>query len=180
MAVKKRMGMVTGAEESLELEMLHYTRQRLAEAGLSAYEISNFAIAGEECRHNLMYWRGKDYVGLGPSAASHVSGWRWKNRGHLGEWEKAVDAGEIPAIDVEVLDPTRRARELAMLMLRLREGIEFVPFKNKTGHDAKALFADTISRYTSAGLLDCNEHCVKLTQRGIAVADAIAAELLQE
>jgi oxygen-independent coproporphyrinogen III oxidase len=178
MAVKKRMGAFAAAEESLELEMLHYTRERLAHAGLFPYEISNFAVPGEECRHNLMYWRGENYIGLGPSAASHISGWRWKNRGHLGEWEKSIDAGEFPAIDVEHLEPDRRARELAMLMLRLRDGIDFAGFENKTGSDARNLFSGTISRYASAGLLDVNDRRVKLTERGINVADAIAGEFL--
>ncbi len=150
MAVKKRMGMITAADESLELEMLHFTRERLAEAGLSAYEIGNFATPGEECQHNLMYWRGENYVGLGPSAASHISGWRWKNRPHLGEWEKAIDASEFPATDIEQLTPDRRARELAMLMLRLREGIEFAWFNTNDRAEAPAAASPTPDRALSA------------------------------
>ena len=64
--------------------------------GWPAYEISNYAVPGEECRHNLVYWTGGNYIGLGPSAASHVQGWRWKNRPHLGEWEEAVGAEAFP------------------------------------------------------------------------------------
>ena len=60
--------------------MLFETRDRLTTIGLAPYEISNFATQGESCRHNLNYWTGGNYIGLGPSAASHVDGLRWKNR----------------------------------------------------------------------------------------------------
>ena len=63
-------------DETLELEMLLNTRQRLLQAGVQAYEISNYAVPGQECRHNLNYWHGGDYVALGPSGASHLHGLR--------------------------------------------------------------------------------------------------------
>src|SRR5688500_2295639 len=118
MAVQKRLGLLRPIAEELELEMLHLARARLEAAGLLAYEVSNYARPGEACRHNLNYWTGGNYIGLGPSAASHVEGWRWRNRPHLGEWEDAVSAGRLPAADVEHLSPESRAGELAMLMLR--------------------------------------------------------------
>src|SRR5688500_5331547 len=141
-AVKKRLGLLKQIEESLELAMLRHTRARLAEAGRPPYEVSNFATPGEECRHNLCYWTGGNYIGLGPSAASHVQGWRWRNRPHLGEWERAVGSSALPSIDVEHLSPPRRAGELAMLLLRLSRGLSFADFAARTGFDARALWAD--------------------------------------
>jgi oxygen-independent coproporphyrinogen-3 oxidase len=117
--------------------MFHHTRRRLAAAGRPAYEVSNYALPGAECRHNLTYWRGDDYVALGPSGASHVRGTRWKNRPHLGEWEQAVAAGRLPSADVEHLSPAHRAGELAMLRLRLAAGIDFADFAARTGFDAR-------------------------------------------
>src|SRR4051794_40405893 len=61
-AVKKRLGMLRPAEEDLELQMFHHTRQRLAAVGLPAYEVSNYSRPGAECRHNLIYWQGDDYI----------------------------------------------------------------------------------------------------------------------
>ena len=178
MAVKKRLGLIRGAEETLELEMMHHTRGRLAESGLEAYEISNFAAPGEECRHNLVYWTGGNYLGLGPSAASHLDGWRWRNRPHLGEWERAVSEGKLPAADVEQLVPAQRAGELAMLMLRLTSGLSFDVFTARTGQDAAQLFADPISRMSDAGLLCVTPHAVRLSQTGLNVADAVSCEFL--
>ena len=124
LAVKKRLGTIRAVEDDIELEMLHHTRRRLNEAGFFPYEISNYAKRGEECRHKLLYWNGGNYLGLGPAAASHVEGHRWKNRPHLGEWEAAVADDQIPAIDVERLSPSQRASELIMLQLRLAGGVD--------------------------------------------------------
>ncbi len=178
MAVRKRLGHFAAAEESLELEMLHHVRDRLSVIGHAPYEISNFAIVGEECRHNLNYWLGGNYLGLGPSAASHIQGWRWRNRPHIGEWEAAIDAGRLPVTDVETLTPSRRAGEMAMLMLRLDRGIEFAHFKSETGQDPRVLYAGIIDRLAPAKLLEVTGKSIRLTSKGINLADAIAAEFL--
>jgi oxygen-independent coproporphyrinogen-3 oxidase len=178
MAVKKRLGQFQGAEESLELQMMHQTRARLAGAGLPAYEISNYARPGEQCRHNLLYWTGGNYLGLGPSAASHVEGWRWRNRPHLREWEEAVDAGRLPAAEVETLSPRRRAGELAMLLLRLERGLNFADFAARSGYDAQNVFAGQLEQLTKVGLIHIERGAARLTERGLNVADAVAAEFL--
>lgn len=177
-AVKKRLGTMIPIEESLELDMMRFTRRRLAEVNRPAYEISNYAIAGEPCRHNLVYWTGGNYIGLGPSGASHVSGWRWKNRPHLGEWESAIEAGRLPATDVEHLTPDQRAGELAMLLLRLTDGLTFDVFTGRTGCDARRLFAPQIDQLAPLGLIILDDTSIRLTDRGLSVADAVAAEFL--
>src|SRR5438046_4059110 len=126
--------------------MMPLARRRLAESGRLAYEISNYAIPGEECRHNLLYWTGGSYVGVGPSAASHVEGTRFKNRPHLGEWEQAIEANHLPAQDVETLTPGQRRGELVMLMLRLTRGVEFAEYSARMGSDAREDFAEQLSR----------------------------------
>ena len=177
-AVKKRLGLMKQVEESLELEMLRHTRARLAEIGRPPYEVSNFAERGEECRHNLVYWTGGNYIGLGPSAASHVEGWRWRNRPHLGEWERAVESAAIPAIDVETLSPLRRAGELSMLLLRLTRGLNFADFAARTNFDARQLWSDQIARFTRVGLLQSDDAGFRLSERGLPVADALASEFV--
>jgi oxygen-independent coproporphyrinogen-3 oxidase len=178
MGVKKRLGLVRAADETLELEMLHHTRRRLRDAGIPPYEISNYAAPGGECRHNLLYWTGGNYAGLGPSAASHVEGHRFRNRPHLGEWERGIASRELPAIEYEVLDARRRAAELVMLMLRLARPIEFDDYAARTGFDARALFSDPIDRLARAGLLRVGNGGFALTERGVDVADAVASEFL--
>ena len=181
MAVRRRLGQLTAVvEEDAEMGMFRHTRKRLQDAGLRAYEISNFATPGEECRHNLHYWTGGSYIGLGPSAASHVEGWRWRNRPHLREWEEAVDAGRLPATDVEHLSPRRRAGELAMLQLRLSRGIDLAEFTARTSFNADELFVPRLSHLRDLGLIDHDGTSIRLTDQGLAVADAVAAEFLAD
>jgi oxygen-independent coproporphyrinogen-3 oxidase len=158
--------------------MLHLARRRLTEIGCPPYEISNYAAAGQHCQHNLVYWTGQDYIGLGPAAASHIQGYRFRNRPHLGEWEQAIDAGILPAGELEILDPLRRAGELVMLQLRLTRGVEFADFAARSGYDARQLYADQLDRFGRAGLLQIDERGFRLTEAGLNVADAIAAEFL--
>ena len=178
LAVKKRLGQITAIDENTELEMLHHTRARLCQAGLPPYEISNFASPGQECQHNLLYWNGMDYIGLGPSAASHVQGHRWKNQANLGNWESSIENDQLPIRDLEVLTPRQRAGELAMLQLRLAQGLNFSDFEKRTNFNPRQLFADEIARFSSQRLLEADDSNLRLTHAGIAVADAIAAEFL--
>jgi oxygen-independent coproporphyrinogen-3 oxidase len=178
MAVKKRLGAICAVEDEVELEMLHHTRRRLGEAGFAAYEISNYAKNGEECRHNLLYWNGGSYLGLGPAAASHVEGNRWKNRPHLGEWETAIEKNEIPAMDVERLSPSQRASELIMLQLRLRGGVDLAAVEKLSGVNPLEAHAPTLQRLEKLKLIKLGDNFFHLTESGIDVADAIAGEFL--
>jgi oxygen-independent coproporphyrinogen-3 oxidase len=178
--VRKRLGQFVAAEESLELEMMRHARRRLGEAGLAAYEISNYAKAGEACRHNLLYWTGGNYIGLGPSAASHVEGWRWRNRPHLGEWERAVGRDELPAAELERLSAAQRQGEWVMLRLRLSEGVVFDEYAAQWGHDAREVYAGEIDRLAKHGLLRVTAERFVLSNSGLAVADAIASEFLRD
>lgn len=178
LAVRKRLGRVRAVDEELELAMFRHTRRRLSDAGLPAYEISNYAAPGQECRHNLIYWTGGDYLGLGPSAASHAGGTRWKNRPHLGEWEAAIASGRLPVTDVESLPPEQRAGELVMLRLRLERGLDLRDFAGRTGFDAHALYAEPLRRLSDLGLIEVDPNRVRLTEKGLEVADAVAREFL--
>lgn len=178
MAVKRRLGSVLAVEESVEIDMLRHTRRRLREVGLGAYEISNYARDGQECRHNLAYWRAENYIGLGPSAASHVGGYRWKNRPHLREWELAIEGGSVPADELERLEPLHRAAELAYLMLRTRDGISAAEFGAGTGFELAAAFAGPIARLIYGRVVQWEGGRLKLTERGVELADAAGAEML--
>jgi oxygen-independent coproporphyrinogen III oxidase len=176
MAVKKRLGTIRAVEDEVELEMLHHTRRRLGEAGFAPYEISNYARTGEECRHNLLYWNGGNYLGLGPAAASHVEGHRWKNRPHLGEWESAVEKSEIPAIDVEHLSDSQRASELIMLQLRLSWGVDLAAVERLSGVNPLEEHSETLDRLAKLKLINLSDDSFSLTERGIDVADSISGQ----
>jgi coproporphyrinogen III oxidase-like Fe-S oxidoreductase len=97
----------------------------------------------------------------------------------LREGEEAVDEGRLAAVEVEKLSAEQRARELGMLMLRLRRGINYEEFAGRTGMDARMLFAGVVGQMTNHGLLEGDQSGFWLSEGGLAVADAISAELLK-
>jgi oxygen-independent coproporphyrinogen-3 oxidase len=179
LTVLLREGRIAPADESTELDMLRTARTTLARAGLPAYEISNHAKPNAEAQHNLAYWRGLNYLGLGPSAASHLSGTRFKNIPHIGEWESAIDAHQLPARDVEFLSPDERFHERFIFGLRLAEGID--PHLAASDHQVSLPddFIPKIDQLKSLKLIELHpDHPkrLRLSDRGIEVADTIAAE----
>jgi len=152
-------------EEELEIAMFERTRELLGAAGIMAYEISNFARPGCESRHNLGYWRGADYLGLGPSACSTIGGARWRNVPNTPGYIERVNRGESVREEREVLDPATRAKERIMFGLRLREGVGRGEF---AGADAD------LRRLTGDGLAVEAAGRVFLTSRGQLVADSVA------
>src|SRR5699024_10593087 len=94
-------------------------------AGLGWYEVSNFARTEQSaCRHNLAYWRGQDWWGIGPGAHSHIGGVRWWNVKHPRAYAQRLGAGASPAEGREVLTPQQRELERIMLGVRLAGGVE--------------------------------------------------------
>lgn len=122
LTVRLNSGQVKRLDEDIEAEMFLATRARLRSAGYEAYEISNFARPGFECRHNLAYWRNDDWITAGPSASGHVAGWRWKNAPHLGRYLDST--GLAPLAECERVGAATRLAERLMMGLRLAEGLD--------------------------------------------------------
>ncbi|HEX8325006.1 MAG TPA: radical SAM family heme chaperone HemW [Tepidisphaeraceae bacterium] len=175
-AVRKRLGRLTAIEDDLELAMLHAARDTLGGHGFLAYEISNYATPGQECRHNLAYWTGKNYIGLGPSAASHVNGHRFKNRQHLGDWESAVPTGRLPVVEHEVLTDNERVEERLMLELRLARGVRWRDYSSEA---LRPRYDATLAHLESLGLIRIDESGFRLTEAGLNVADGVAAQFVE-
>lgn len=144
--------------------------QLLGEAGLSWYEVSNWARDdAARCRHNLHYWRGADWWGVGPGAHSHVGGVRWWNVKHPAAYARRLAAGESPAQGREVLAAESQRMERVLLETRLREGLDPAVLDV----DGRAAVPDLEAR----GLVIPGER-IRLTQQGRLLADAVVRDLL--
>src|SRR5690606_6872583 len=91
MTKKLELGRLDAIDEDIETDMQLLTWSLLEDRGFSRYEVSNFARAGAECRHNLAYWRQHEWLAAGPSASGHCNGWRWKNIPRLTDWMNSVN-----------------------------------------------------------------------------------------
>lgn len=171
-------GSVQRVDPDLEADMYETTIDVLAAAGLAQYEISNFARPGAECRHNLRYWHNEPYLGLGPAAAGFLNEVRYKNVADTAAYVAAIRAGRSPRAEEERLPPERRVRETAMLELRLTSGIDRRRFAARYKEDPVALFAAAIEPHRADGLLVVNETSIRLTRRGLLLADTVIADFL--
>ncbi|MGN9910947.1 radical SAM family heme chaperone HemW [Phytohabitans sp. LJ34] len=143
----------------------------LGAAGLSWYEVSNWAAGpAARCRHNLLYWTGGDWWGLGPGAHSHVGGVRWWNVKHPSAYASRLAAGESPGYAREVLSAGDRHVEDVMLRLRLASGLP-LSVLDGPGREAAA-------RAAADGLLETRDGRAVLTLRGRLLADAVVRDLL--
>lgn len=172
------IGAVQRVDPDLEAEMYETALDILPGAGLPQYEISNFARPGAQCRHNLRYWHNEPYLGIGPAAAGFIDEVRYKNVADTAAYVQAIQEGRSPWSEQETLPPGRRARETAMLELRLTEGIQRKHFAERYGEDPAALFADAIKPHMADGLLAVDERSIRLTRAGLLVADTVIADFL--
>ncbi len=171
-----RRGGVLAPSEDAQAELFFLTHEVLAEAGLPAYEVSNFAAGPEHrSRHNLKYWRHLPYLGLGPSAHSFVGGRRWWNRRKLRLWQAAVDGGLSPVEAWEEPDRDQLLLETLMLGLRTTDGVDLEELRSRDGVDLVADNRDVIERWCASGHLRFADGRLRPTLRGLAVADALAA-----
>ena len=144
---------------------------RFESAGLGWYEVSNWARdEAARCRHNVGYWTGGDWWGVGPGAHSHVGGVRWWNVKHPAAYAARLAAAQSPAHSGETLGDESRRTERVLLELRLREGLPL----DVLDHGGRAAVPGLVAR----GLLIASEDRLVLTQHGRLLADAVVRDLL--
>jgi oxygen-independent coproporphyrinogen-3 oxidase len=173
LAAQVRRGQVEPADDDAQAARYEVADDLLSAAGLGWYEISNWA-AGDasRCRHNLGYWRGASWWGVGPGAHSHVGGVRWWNVLHPTAWAARLDERRSPAAGREVLDAETRHVERVMLEVRLVEGLDLGLLDERARTAARELAGDGL---LEAGALD--EGRAVLTRRGRLLADHVSRVL---
>ena len=170
------LGEVIRVEQDIEAEMFELVRTILHEANYLQYEISNFAMRGYECRHNLMYWKNKSWWPFGPAAAGHLDGRRWKNAPRLSEY---ILNEPLPFVqDVETLDDDRSAGEAFMLGLRMLKGMERTWVESLVEQSTSRWREHVIERFIKEKLLHWKSDNLALTANGILVADTVILALL--
>jgi oxygen-independent coproporphyrinogen-3 oxidase len=174
LAARIRRGDLPQPDDDVAADRYLAAEATLTAAGFRWYEVSNWARDdGARCRHNLLYWHGADWWGLGPGAHSHVGGTRWWNVKHPAAYAKAVESGDWPAAGREVLGAEETATEEIMLRLRLADGLPLERLTPAAHRAARTLVTD--------GLLAGDAFAAGtavLTLHGRLLADAAVRTLL--
>jgi putative oxygen-independent coproporphyrinogen III oxidase len=157
-------------------EMFELTQEQTAVAGLPAYEISNHACPGEESRHNLAYWRYRDYAGVGPGAHGRRLGQRTVRHRKPENFLAAVARNGHGLVEEEPLSAIEAAREALVMGLRLGEGIDTEALAEQLGVD-RLVDEDAVARLEKLGLVQRTEARLATTQAGRLLLDSILAEV---
>ena len=184
-------GQLPEPDPDVVADQYEWTRERLAAAGYEQYEISNWARPGRACRHNLVYWQAEPYLGVGAGAHSFFAGQRLANVDSPQRYVELVNAshaeraatgrgtlqqiagGETPG------EATLRSDAL-ILGLRLLEGVAPEAFAERFGMTLEAAIGPAIERHLATGLLEWGEGRLRLSERGLLLANEVFVDLLPE
>jgi oxygen-independent coproporphyrinogen-3 oxidase len=180
-------------DEDLACEMYEELITRATASGFRQYEIANFArdaksinasmhqsIATLACKHNVNYWRGGSYHGLGPSATGYVRGVRTKNWSNTQLYCEQLEKGKRAIESSEELSPLRRAGEIAAFGLRMNAGWPFEEFKQTTDFDLRNEWAAEMDQLAGRGWASRDAEKFQLTHQGLRFADSAAELFLRE
>jgi len=162
--------LVPPPDDILQIDMESAAERFLAEEGFSRYEISNYAKPDSACRHNLLYWTGGEYLGLGPSAQSYLHGIRFGNVADLEAYAACLNDDRLPITERTLLSASERQRDALVFGLRLLRG---VPRKAIPAAERDHQIDELIAK----GLLDADHDRVRLTSSGRRYADMVAEQL---
>ncbi|UWQ62532.1 radical SAM family heme chaperone HemW [Leisingera caerulea] len=167
-------------EDDTAADMYLATQEITSAHGVAGYEVSNHAKPGAESRHNLIYWRYGDYVGIGPGAHGRLTlnGTRFATETHLapGAWLEAVNKGNGESLR-DPLSPEDAAAEYLMMGMRLTEGLDIVRYAQLSGRPIrKSKLADL----ADLGMVTISEQRLRTTDKGRAVLNAVLRDLLMD
>jgi len=149
----------------------------LERKGLTQYEIASFARPGEECRHNMAYWRQENVLALGPAAWGYIDGFRYANARTLEEYS-ALTTDSLPIVEAERLEGRSRGVESAILALRTTQGIDTASFAARFGEQLADDVIGALKKIPQR-LARFENGNVSLTQAGMRKGNAIWSELLE-
>ncbi|HXG36630.1 MAG TPA: radical SAM family heme chaperone HemW [Dehalococcoidia bacterium] len=183
-------------DDDLQAEMYEWTSERMSRAGYEHYEISNWALAGQYCQHNLTYWESRPYLGFGAGAHSFFEGVRFANvyspqryiqkmasNGDIAPGQDGLPAlvRQLPHIaSVEELGPRETVADALILGLRLREGVRLRAFRERFGVNPLVFCKQAIEELEQHGLLEWDEERLRLTDRGLLLANEVFVRLLPD
>ena len=167
---KVGLGQVKLLDESLESDLYYESIEFLTRNGFRHYEISNWALPGKESRHNLFYWTGSDYWGLGAGAVSFRENIRYMNQ----EDHIAYCREDYPVRDImETMSDADLVSDAVILGLRLCSGIDLSAFKQRFGVDILTAYSAAMVKHIEQGLLEIQDNCVRLTKKGYFLSNQV-------
>lgn len=175
---KMRRGKLNLPTEDLEAEMFEYIIQQMEANGFEHYEISNFTKPGFESRHNLMYWDNDEYFGCGAGASGYINGMRYRNRGPIQHYLKAIRETNHARLSEEVLTKNEQMEEEFFLGLRKKSGVSVKRFEQKFGLSFDDQYGQVVKELRAEGLLSEDKDFIRMTKKGLFLGDTVAEKFI--
>ncbi|MFO8081767.1 MAG: radical SAM family heme chaperone HemW [Armatimonadota bacterium] len=170
-------GEIAPVGESEHLAMREVTLNVCEQAGLRRYEISNYAVPGRECAHNVTYWRNEDYLGLGAGAWSYLGGIRSANLREATEYVRAIETGDDLTAYKERLDADDGLAEALMMGLRMVEGLNVAALERTWGESRVREMMTRARPLAEMGLLNLRDGRIRLTNDGESLHGEVCLRL---
>lgn len=162
-------------DEDTDREMYELTGNLLKQKGYRRYEISNYALEGYECRHNLGYWKRTEYLGFGIGAASLFKERRFRNTTSMKKYLERKELSEIRE-EISFLTKKEQMSETMFLGLRMTDGVEVYRFLRKFGKTPFEVYPEAIDRHVREGLLLSEKGRIRLTEKGMDLSNYVMAD----
>ena len=169
----------SGADEETDRQMYHDAVKMLKAAGYVHYETSNFSLPGYECKHNLKYWNGSEYIGLGTAASSYDIHSRRTNNSDLHEYIESAAKGEIPIAEKIGLSLSDREQEYIMLHLRLSRGIRFKEYSYSFEKDFLNEYKQAVNDSVNEGLIRTDIDGIYPTIKGFDLQNSLILKFMK-
>ncbi len=171
-------GELIPVEDELDRAMYDSAIEFLKSKKFMRYEISNFAKPGFQCRHNLIYWRAEEYIGLGAGAHSYFENNRFNNVNKIKDYIRNIQEGNGIIENVQFINLEESMSEYMILGLRLTEGVNIAKFKERFGQNIFDVWGEVIEKNVRKGLLTMENESIQLTSKGFDLANSVFVEFI--
>lgn len=165
-------------DEDTDIEMYNYTINKLKENGYNQYEISNYSKEYKECKHNIIYWKCDNYLGLGPGASGYIGDIRYNNISDLNEYNHKISQNIKPIEEETILSEKDKIEEFIFMGLRMNEGISLKVFKERFNISIEDIYKEPIEKLIASKLLELDKDNLKLTQKGREISNTVFIEFI--
>lgn len=165
-------------DEEVDINIYNYTIDTLYKNGYHQYEISNYAKEGYECKHNIVYWKCDNYLGLGPGASGYINNYRYSNICDIKGYNKCLEYDKRPIEEKNILSKKDEMEEFIFMGLRMNKGINLDEFYKRFNIDFKHRYNDILGKLKNLNLIIEQNNNIILTQRGREISNTVFVEFI--
>ncbi|WP_303005355.1 radical SAM family heme chaperone HemW [Romboutsia ilealis] len=165
-------------DEEVDINIYNYTIDTLYKNGYHQYEISNYAKEGYECKHNIVYWKCDNYLGLGPGASGYINNYRYSNICDIKGYNKCLEYDKRPIEEKNILSKKDEMEEFIFMGLRMNKGINLDEFYKRFNIGFKHRYNDILDKLKNLNLIIEQNNNIILTQRGREISNTVFVEFI--